>query len=221
MTFPDAFTAFDIRYVPELVTPPEPLRPQLWRVKHDAERPLGIWRTAVPEVFRLSPWHGIPLNRAWQEFTFALNQPGMTGEKWRVLYDYRRAFTNNGAGYDYPGSPPKQDWVNMRDLTATDLPRFDGPRICGGAIVTGRVDGALLWLHTLDATKPPPAVADVKPWEKFCATTVTDNGIGRFPQRGGLDVWVPLIARQPVYLPLTGLQKWEAEELPDPYRIYL
>jgi hypothetical protein len=191
-------------------------------VKHDAELSLGIWRTGVPEVFRLSPWHGIPLNRAWQEFTFQLNQPGMTGEKWRVLYDYRRAFTNNGAGYDWSGNvPPKQDWINRRDLTATDLPRFDGPRICGGAIVTGRVEGSLFWLHYLDANGPPPAVADVKPWEKFCATTVTANGIGKFPQRGGMDVWVPLIARQPVYLPMSNLQKWDAEELPDPYRLYL
>jgi hypothetical protein len=87
--------------------------------------------------------------------------------------------------------------------------------------VTGRVEGSLFWLHYLDANGPPPAVADVKPWEKFCATTVTANGIGKFPQRGGMDVWVPLIARQPVYLPMSNLQKWDAEELPDPYRLYL
>jgi hypothetical protein len=38
---------------------------------------------------------------------------------------------------------------------------------------------------------------------------------------GGLDVIIPLIARQPVYLPMSNLQKWDAEELPDPYRLYL
>jgi hypothetical protein len=220
MTFPDALTAFGVRYVPEPAA--QPVTPQLYRVKHDAELPAGIWRTGVPEVFRLSPWHGIPLNRAWQEFTFQLNQPGLTGEKWRVLYDYRRAFTNNGAGYDYPSrTEEKADWINTRDTGARDLPRFDGPRICGGAVVTGRVEGSLFWLHYLDANGPPPAVADVKPWEKFCATTVTANGIGRFPQRGGMDVWVPLIARQPVYLPLANLQRWDAEELPDAYTLYL
>jgi hypothetical protein len=219
MTFPDALTAFGVRYLPEAA---QPVTPQLYRVKHDAELPAGIWRTGVPEVFRLSPWHGIPLNRAWQEFTFQLNQPGLTGEKWRVLYDYRRAFTNNGAGYDYPSrTEEKADWINTRDTGARDLPRFDGPRICGGAVVTGRVEGSLFWLHYLDANGPPPAVADVKPWEKFCATTVTANGIGRFPQRGGMDVWVPLIARQPVYLPLANLQRWDAEELPDAYTLYL
>jgi hypothetical protein len=205
-----------------LPTLPEPVRPQLYRVKHDAELSLGIWRTGVPEVFRLSPWHGIPLNKEWQEFTYKLNLPGLTPEKWRVLYDYRRAFTNNGAGYDWNGNvPPKQDWVNMRDLTATDLPRFDGPRICGGAVVTGRVEGSLFWLNYLDANGPPPAVENVRPWEKFCATTVTATGVGKFPQRGGMDVIIPLIARQPVYLPMSNLQKWDAEELPDPYRIYL
>ena len=109
----------------------------------------------------------------------------------------------------------------MRDTTATDLPRFDQPRICGGAVVTGRVEGAQLWIDTLDATKPPPAVTDVKPWQKFCAVTVKDGRIGRFPQGDGRDVWVPLIARQPVYLPLSSLQRWDGADLPDPYTLYL
>lgn len=198
-----------------------PSRPRLWRVKHDAE--LGaLWRSRVPEVFRLSPGHSIPLNRAWQEFTFDLNQPGLTPSKWRVLYGYYTAFTNKGAGYDWNNNvPPKQDWINMRDLMADDLPSFDQPRICGGAVVTGRVDGELLWLSYLDANLPPPRVEDVKPWHKFCATTVTADGIGRFPQRGGMDVWIPLIAREPVYLPLRNLREWTSEKLPDPYKIYL
>lgn len=221
MTFPSSFTAFGVRYVPETHpgTLPPPDRPRLWRVKHDAE--LGaLWRWNVPEVFRLSPSHAIPIDRAWQEFTFALNQPGMTGDKWRSLYAHNRAFSNKAAGYDYPGTV-KQDWVNMRDTTAADTLKFDQPRICGGALVTGRVDGALLWLDYLDANNPPPAARDVKPWHKFAATTVTGSGVGRFPQRGGLDVWVPLIARQPVYLPLNNLQEWTAAELPDPYTLYL
>jgi hypothetical protein len=196
----------------------EPVRPPLWRVLHDAE--MGeLWRSYVPEVFRLSPWHGIQLNRQWQEFTYAINQPGLTPEKWRVLYDFRRAFTNNGAGYDWNSNiPPKQDWINMRDTTAADLPRFDGPRICGGAVVTGRVDGGWLWLDYLDANQPPPQ--DVKPWHKFCAVNVRPDGISKFPQRGGLDVWIPLIGRQPLAIPLENVVRWTAEELPSPYVIY-
>jgi hypothetical protein len=217
MTFPDTLTAFGVRYVPE---PAAPVRPQFYRIKHDIE--LGaLWRWNVPEVFRLSPGHSIPINRAWQEFTFQLNQPGMSGDKWRVLYAHNRAFSNKNAGYDYPGGTVKQDWVNMRDTGATDTLKFDQPRICGGAVVTGRVEGSLFWLHYLDANRPPPAVENVRPWEKFCATTVTANGIGKFPQRSGADVWIPLIARQPVYLPLANLQKWNEQELPDPYKIYL
>jgi hypothetical protein len=196
----------------------EPVRPPLWRVLHDAE--MGeLWRSYVPEVFRLSPWHGIQLNRQWQEFTYALNQPGLTPEKWRVLYDFRRAFTNNGAGYDWnSNNPPKQDWINMRDTNATDLPRFDGPRICGGAVVTGRVDGDWLWLDYLDANNPPPQ--DVKPWHKFCAVNVRPDGISKFPQRAGLDVWIPLIGRQPLAIPLENVVRWTGEELPNPYTIY-
>lgn len=196
-------------------------RPPLWRVLHDVE--MGeLWRSYVPEVFRIEPWHGIPLNRAWQEFTFALNQPGMTGPKWRVLYDYRRAFTNNGAGYDWQNNvPPKQDWINMRDTNAEDTVRFDGPRICGGAVVTGKVDGEWLWLDYLDTDNPPPKVEDVKPWHKFCALNVRPDGISKFPQRAGLDVWIPLIARQPIKFPLSKLVRWNQEDLPNPYKIYL
>lgn len=203
-------------------------RPPLWRVKHDWERS-PQWRASVgnrhnvPEVYVLqSSGAAIPLPRAWQELTYALNQPGMDGSHWRVLYGYWTAFTNNGAGYDYPGSAPKQDWINMRDTTARELPRFDKPRICGGAIVTGTVEGDRLRLHYLDATKAPPAVEDVKTWEKFVALNVVDaDTLSRFPQRGGLDVWIPLIGREPMWLPLEVLQPWTAEGWPDPYKIYL
>jgi hypothetical protein len=218
-TFPDSILYAGQTYIPKPAAPPPPVRPPLWRVLHDRE--MGdLWRSYVPEVYRLSPWHAIPLNRAWQEFTYSLNQPGLTPEKWRVLYDFRRAFTNNGAGYDWnSNNPPKQDWINMRDTTATDTVRFDGPRICGGAVVTGRVDGDWLWLDYLDTTKPPPA--DVKPWHKFCALNVRPDGISKFPQRAGMDVWIPLIAKQPIRYPLAKLVKWEGEEMPNPYTIYL
>lgn len=202
-------------------------RPQLWRVKHDWE--LGeLWRENVPEVFRMFPLHGIPLNREWQLYSYALN-PGMSPQKWRVLYDYRRAFTNHGAGYDYPArQEEKQDWVNRRDLRASDLPRFDQPRVCGGAIVAGVREADVVWIDTLNVNNPPPTIENTKPWHKFCALNVGTKVQGelvtpsfsKFPQNDGRDCWIPLISQRPVYMSLSNLQKWDWEELPDPYKIY-
>lgn len=222
MTFPDSLTAFEKTYVPRVeVTIPPVTSPVLFRVLHDAE--MGpLWRDHVPEVFTLSPEHAIPLNREWQLFSKQLNLT-MTGDKWRNLHGYYTAFTNQGAGYDRPGDLPKQDWVNMRDTTAPELPRFDKPRICGGALVTGRVDGAYLWLDYLDANLPPPAIENVKPWHKFCAlNVVNETTLSRFPQgTDGADVWIPLIARRPVLMSLSRLQRWTDPNPPDPYRVYL
>lgn len=110
---------------------------QLYRVKHDVERG-KFWRSHTPEVYVLSgKGEAIPLNKDWQLFSYDMNQPGMLPKKWRVMYGWNTAFTNHGAGYDHPGSKPKQDWVNKRDLNAKELPRFDKARICGGAVVTG------------------------------------------------------------------------------------
>jgi lysozyme len=194
--------------------------PQLWRVKHDVE--MGeLWRTNLPEVFRLEPLHSIPLNREWQLFTKALN-PTMEPKKWRALFAYSRAFTNNGAGYDRPGDSPKADFVNGRDIKSIRMPAFDQPRICGGALVTGRVEGNRLWLSYIDASKSPPDIADVRLWQKFCALNVTANGISKFPQGGGADVWIPLIARIPVSISLSKLEKLDmSKPLPDPYKIYV
>lgn len=213
----DAFVRLDPQ--PTTPTPPPTGTPQLWKVKHDAE--MGdLWRTNVPEVFRLEPLHAIPLNREWQLFIKDLN-PTMEPKKWRVLLGYRTAFTNNASGYDRLGDPPKQDWVNRRDTNARHLPSFDQPRICGGAIVTGRVEGDRLWLEYLDASKSPPSVASVKLWQKFCATNVTGKGISRFPQGGGADVWIPLIARQPISIALSKLERLDmSKPLPNPYGIY-
>jgi hypothetical protein len=221
--------SLDLRFPLHIPTPaPEgtlPTNRPFWRVLHDPEMPRGIWRKNVPEVFRMEPLHAIPLNRAWQLFTFELN-PGMNPKKWRVLYGWFTAFTNNGAGYDHPGSPEKADFVNMRNIKSVHLPKFDQPRLCGGALVTGKVDGDYLWMDTLNTNQPPPKAESVKPWHKFCALNIRLKADGtpslsRFPYCDGRDVIVPLISREPVRFPLAGLAAWESEEPPDPYRIYL
>lgn len=192
----------------------------LYRVLHDVE--LGaLWRQNVPEVYRLSGGNTMPITKPWQLLIKAMN-PTMTNLMWRRLLDWQRAFTNNTAGYDYPGGEPLQDWVNLRDLNATGVPRFEIPRICGGAVVTGVVDGSDLIVSTLDGNAMPPRVEDIKPWHKFVALNVKDETtLTKFPQGEGADVWIPLVTRQPVSYPLSKLQRWTDVNLPNPYRIYI
>jgi len=204
----DYLTVGDRRFVSDILPP-------LYRVKHDIEMG-SAWRIGSPEVYRLEPDHHIPLAERWQRFIVRLN-PWAIGQKYRALLAYNRAFTN-GTGYDEPGQP-RADYINQLNLT-DPLPAFDQPRICGGAVVTGRVDGAWLWLDYLDIDDSVPVVW--KPWQVFHATTVSgERTIGRFPQGDGQDVLIPLIARQPVKIEMAKLQRWTSTTLPDPYRIYL
>lgn len=193
--------------------------PQLYWLKHDPERG-GIWRTKVPEVFPLSD-QTIRLTKYWQYLTFYLN-PGMEPKKWRVLYGYYTAFTNQGAGYDRPGDPPKQDWINMRDLLATDVPRFPKIILCGGALVTGKEENGKLWIEYIDYNLPPPEAKTVPIWKKFCALSIVDKDtFSRFPYCDGRDVWIPILGKEPIGIPLQDLIKLDMNKpLPNPYELF-
>jgi len=191
--------------------------PQLWRVKHDVERG-PLWRSGVPEVYRLDPEHATAITKEWQLLIRDLN-PTMTLRKLRVLLNHERAFTNKDAGYDFPGGTVKQDWFNLWDLGSVYVPRFDQPRICGGALITGTVDGAWFWIDRLDANQQAPRAADVPLWKKFVALNVANGSqITRFPQGDGADVWIPLVSRKPIRIPLADLVKLDmSKPLPSPY----
>lgn len=181
----------------------------LWRVRHDQE--LGsLWRTGVPEVFVLNE-RRTPFGESWQRLSFALN-PGMTGERWRALYDYQRAFTN-GTGFD---KDPRADYVNGRDLGA-GLPAWDKTRVCGGATVTGFVDGGDLVVGILDGNQPAPALGWLlaHPWLYFHAVNVTAGGITRFPQNEGRPVLVPLVGSGVARIPLSQVER--VPSIADPY----
>jgi len=192
---------------------------QLWRLYHDIERG-PLWRWRVPEVF---PIGSVPvtLDRAWQLFTKALN-PDMTPTKWRALFRYNTAFSNFGNGYDYPDGTPKPDYINNVDLNATGKLRLDKVRVCGGALVTGTVSGTNLIVDVLDGNAAPPAVEDVAIWHKFVAlNVVNETTLSRFPQGDGADVWIPLVSRETVKIPLAQLAKVDmTKPLPSPYMIY-
>jgi hypothetical protein len=190
-------------------------RPPIFRVLHDIE--LGpLWRQNVPEVFPLNG-NRTPFGRDWQLLSYAMN-PKMTGQKWRSLYAYNRAFTN-GTGFN--GPEPKADHVNGFDLDAPE-PAWDKARFCGGAGVSGTVLGPDLIVEILDGNAAPPTLEWLmaRPWLYFHAVNVTADAITKFPQNDGRPVLVPLVGSGVAKYPLSKLQRWTAPELPDPYRIY-
>lgn len=187
-----------------------PYAPLLYRVKHDAE--LGpLWRQA-PEVFLLND-NRTPFGADWQRLSFALN-PGMTSNHWRALYGDDEAFTN-GNGFNGPNA--RADFVNNCDLSAP-LPAWDKTRVCGGATVTGIVDGMELVVDILDGTGPAPTLEWLlaRPWLYFHALTVYGDGhVGEFPQNN--PCLVPLVGSGEARIPLAQVQK--VPRIADPYKI--
>lgn len=235
---------------PSIITPPVPVK-RLYRVLHDYEIyavreftyapqydhvDKWYWRNGDPEVFWLEGSHQVPLDESWQRLIMGLN-PGMDGKKLRVVWDFMRAFSNGlGKGFDTVHSPlsadyvPLRDYFTNRDLTVTGTLRKDKVRVCGGAVVRGVMDGDFLLVDTLDGNQPAPALDWVLPrnWLYFEAVTthqrVTDGApqIARFVHNGGSPVYIPLVARLPVRIPLGILQDMnEIQGVYDPLKIYL
>ena len=195
------------RRVPEVV--PEPAR---WRHPHDKElraatvkadvtstdrvyrgaatgeaRPMTF--PSVPEVYQILPAYGAtPLSSAWVDFVCELNYelPRETAMK---IFDPHWAF-NNGR----------------------ELPGWDKPRVCGGATLSGVVDGSRLMLDYIDTGDAVPDVQWVldRPWLWFYGTQVAQSGNVSYMTLGIGDgvrvpVRVPLLYNQPVYLPTAWL----------------
>lgn len=198
-----------IHITPKVSTPP------LYLVKHDNPvRDIVIRRgVALPEVHQLLPQGFFPLDEAWQWLWKNIN-PSLAPRDWRALLQYERAFTNDN-GFDKPGDP-RRDYVNGRDLKAVDdrgkpaLPKME-LLLCGGATITGRVEGAYLYLDTLDGWAAPPPAAWVieRPWLWYAAVSVNPRGeINNLPQ-GGQDLVkrVPIVSRYAVKIEMSKLIK--------------
>lgn len=188
-------------------------RPKLWRVKHDIERPKGVWRPRLPEVFRLEPNLHVVLGREEQWLWKNIN-PLLAPLDWRKLLGNKLAFTNR------TGFPGHADYVNNME-TGKGEPRFDQARVCGGAVVSGLVDGNKLWLTTVDTRKTLPSAEYVmaRPWLYFYNVNAQSDGtIGRFPQGNGLDTFTPLFAMTDVYLFLDDVVPVpDNEPIPSPF----
>lgn len=236
---------------PPVIQPPH----QLWRVMHDAEiYAKGItwvshgqvnaasadinWRMGYPEVFWLyqDDNQPVPFPERWQWLSFQLN-PQMQPMKWQELHNDWIAFHNKGAGFPHPNIPgtpgydntyiptPRRDYINKQWTTAPD-PVWDKVRVCGGATISGALDGNYVIVDTLDVDNPPSSVDYIKarPWLYFTAVSKVRDAnrqivIVDFPQNGSYPSLVPLIARGRVRLPVVMLEK--VSQIVDPYKIYV
>jgi len=180
----------------------------LMMVKHDNPvRQIVLDRgVPLPEVHSLFPNGYMPLDRGWQMLWFGIN-PELPPLKWRALLGYTVAFTND-QGFDKPGDP-RADYINGQGIGAP-LPKME-LLLCGGAIITGRPDGAWFWVETLDGNNPPPTATWVldHPWYWFRAVSINPDGeINNLPQGGGdLVKRVPIVSRYPVKIEMSKLVK--------------
>ncbi len=184
-----------------------------------------------PEVRPSFNAPAIPFTKDMQLLSFALNRhnPSYTGEKWRSVHWFKRAFNNNN-GFDDPGDP-RRDYVNGRDLQAVfanglpALPKMMKAIICGGMFIRGDVaNGELVCMpgvHAIDATKPMPTVDEVlaRNWY-FAAVTADEDSVVHFPQGNGLPVLIPYFLAVQVTYPLSWFEPWDSSVLPNPLKIY-
>jgi hypothetical protein len=232
-------------YLPETNTRYRPVQPvitppvaQYFRVPHDVERvnwnnkdfryrgnvpgyesdlhggPVrGVvteYQKPYPEIYRMYPDHSTVVNCVWQKLWRSLN-PDLSNAKWSTLMGTGLAWMNN------TGSPPHYNCITGEPEGVTTYPRFDAPRICGGAIVTGRVEGSRLWIDTMLVNNPPPPAPDAL---SYFGTSVSPDGSVNLIRRLGIDgsyhpVRVPLVTTIAVYLPIAELHALADGPLPD------
>jgi len=110
--------------------------------------------------------------------------------------------------------------VQIDRIRRAIVPGYDKVRVCGGAFVTGHVDGNDLVIETLDPSNVPTVEWLLEhPQYYFHAVNTNVGGVSKFPQGDGEAVLIPLFSRFEVRLPLEQVVKWESNELPNPYKI--
>ena len=182
----------------QYISTPPPQAAQYYKVMHDFERykygvpdkpdiyPNWDWRVNLPEVYNLQPEHSTQMTKEIQELSFALFRYGAPSldlntakKKWTAFMGTKIAFTNYN-GFD-DSSDPRANHITGENLNK-ELPKFDKPRICGGALVTGRVEGSDLVIPTINATKPIPSLnLIVEAGIYFTAVSVGRNFAAEFP----------------------------------------
>ena len=221
---PDTLVFSNIRYVPDVGE-----RPVRYFVKRDWERDdyKGvITRPGMPMVFRMGELedprngHYTRLTEEWQFFWFdlcsnivymryheELNRDEFLYLAKRVtaLGSDDRAFTNEH------GMNSFRNYLTGENPTA-ELPAIY-TLVCGGASINGEVIGDMLKVDHFDGTQSPPNVHEIDPFTDprvfFAVTVHAGPRVFHFPQLGGLDVPVPIIASRDIYYPLKDLVRYE------------
>lgn len=161
--------------------------------------------------------------------------------RWRMpLHGHGFAMTNKGAGFGWPDTVLR-DYVNNLDTNAVDdrgrpaLPEYDKIRTFQGSFITGTLEGDKIWCQPgvdgIDAngfTYIPGTAAAAATLQK-----IIDNhwysiavAVGNPPfhvrvQWGaGCVIVFPFIFAQPVAYEARFFERWDADALPEPLKIY-
>jgi len=159
-----------------------------------------------PEVYRCVPFQHIIIDCSFQKLWRQLN-PMLSNEKWSSLLGNKLAWTN---GTGFPG--------HYNCITGMDegkpFPRFDQPRFCGGAIITGiEIDKRLkidAMATELPVMKAAEVMSNIHYW--YYGTSVYPDGHIGLIRRLGTDgkyhpVIIPNMMSWQIYLPLNELHK--------------
>jgi len=199
-----------------------------WRYLHKAEGGNQQNPWGMPEVGPPENASAIKMTKEIQEMSFELMahfNPLITPLLWTRVHDHDRAFTNfNGFGNP---DDPRANYILGENLSA-NLPKYDkAQRVSGGQFIRGEVEGDQLvctpGLHGIDANSPLPDLGTIisNNWYLFAISLNGENqGVSHFPQGQGGPVAIPFIFAESIRFPLWWFEKWEADELPDPLRIY-
>jgi hypothetical protein len=206
--------------------------PVLWRQPHDRELylpgpstrspdrnyrgdALGSVRDTggqtIPEPFRVYPDHQTPLDCGWQSLIRAINPEHKPDVTDKVL-DHHWILANN-TGIGEADRKNCRNGDNMSD-PAAKWPALHTPIICGGATLSGTVDGELLRIESLLTGNPVPSAEYVlsRPWLWFWLTEINPAGVVTYMTLSAQDgtrkpVRMPLVSRLPLWLPLPWLHR--------------
>jgi len=139
--------------------------------------------------------------------------PDLTDNSWSAMMDDSWAFMNN------TGTPGKRNCITGESATAP-FPKFDKPRVCGGALLQGVEDDVILWIETILVSNLPTAeevLATRHLW--YWGTSIDAKGKIDYIRKMGNDgfmhpVRIPLITTNPVWLYLDELHKLPAGFIP-------
>lgn len=165
----------------------------------------------MPEVYRLDPDHHTILDCYWQWIWRDMNV-NISDKKWSTLLGNGLALTNNTG---FPGHYNCVTGEEKPDVIKPSVfPRFDTPRVMGGAILTGIEMGGLLYITSLLVNDHSTTLDQIVavPWLWYWWTSVNPEGEVNYITREGADgemysVRVPLVTTQQVTLPLSHLHK--------------